>query len=132
MMQALAGEPMTVHGDGSQTRSLCYVDDTVEGMVRLLYRTGATDPVNIGNPEEVTVLKIAELIRRLVGGASEVVFTGRPIDDPERRRPDIARARSLLGWEPRVSLEEGLRRTLAWCRSAWALWPADVGTDLSR
>ena len=116
--QSIAGEPITVHGDGSQTRSLCYVDDTIDGVVRLLY-SDVTDPVNIGNPHEVTVLEIAETIRDLAASGSEIVFKDRPIDDPERRRPDISRAQELLGWSPQVSLEEGLKKTIEWCRENW-------------
>lgn len=117
--QALDREPITVHGDGSQTRSLCYVSDTVEGLVRLISADHLPEPVNIGNPAEVTVLKVAELVRQLAGSASPIVFTERPVDDPERRCPDISRARRLLGWEPAVGLEEGLAATIRWCRSEW-------------
>ena len=114
--QALAGEPLTVFGDGSQTRSLCYVDDLVDGIDRLL----ASDhplPVNIGNPDEITMLELARTVRDLCGSRSEIVFEPLPVDDPRRRRPDIGLARSLLGWEPRVPLEEGLTRTIAWWRA---------------
>jgi dTDP-glucose 4,6-dehydratase len=117
--QALTGEPMTVHGDGSQTRSLAYVDDTVDGFIKLIDCTGVTGPVNIGNPHEVTVLHLAEVIRKLAGSKSEIVFIGRPVDDPERRCPDISLAEELLGWTPTVGLEEGLTRTIDWCRNAW-------------
>lgn len=117
--QALAGEPLTVHGDGSQTRSLCYVDDLIEGFWRFL-NADVIGPMNLGNPQEVKVLELARLINSLVGGDSEIVFTGRPIDDPEVRCPDISTARSELGWEPKVSLEEGLARTIAWAKEAWA------------
>lgn len=118
ILQSLAGESLTVHGDGSQTRSLAYVDDTIEGFIRLL-RSDVTDPVNVGNPHEVSVLELAETIRRLAESKSEIVFVQRPIDDPERRRPDITRARDALGWEPKVSLEEGLAVTIEWCRKNW-------------
>ncbi|MFN2390103.1 MAG: UDP-glucuronic acid decarboxylase family protein [Actinomycetota bacterium] len=117
--QALSGRPITVHGDGSQTRSLCYVDDLVEGIVRLA-RSDVRGPVNLGNPREVTVLQIAELIRSLLAAEAEIVFVERPVDDPERRRPDITRAKDLLGWEPEVGLEEGLERTVEWARAAWS------------
>ncbi|TMB06278.1 MAG: NAD-dependent epimerase/dehydratase family protein, partial [Deltaproteobacteria bacterium] len=110
--QALGGEPLTVYGDGSQTRSFCYVSDLVEGMVRLL-RSDYTGPVNCGNPQEVTILEFARTIIRLSGSKSPIVFRPLPEDDPKVRQPDIARARKLLGWEPRVGLEEGLRRTIA-------------------
>jgi dTDP-glucose 4,6-dehydratase len=117
--QALLGEPITVHGDGSQTRSLCFVDDTVEGFLRLLDCDGVTGPVNVGNPEEVTVLQLAERIRLLAGSDSPIVFRGRPEDDPERRCPDIRLPQALFGWSPRVTLSEGLARTVAWCRTTW-------------
>jgi dTDP-glucose 4,6-dehydratase len=116
--QALAGEPLTVHGDGSQTRSLCYVDDLIEGFWRLLL-SDEQDPVNLGNPEEVSVLELAEAVREVAGSRSEIVFTERPVDDPEVRCPDIGRARNSLGWEPRVPLRDGLKRTVAWARDAW-------------
>ncbi|MFF7361596.1 NAD-dependent epimerase/dehydratase family protein [Streptomyces sp. NPDC008125] len=110
--QALAGEPLTVAGDGSQTRSLCYVDDTVEGVLRVA-ASQAVRPVNIGGGEEATVLEIARRVIALTGSSSTLTFVARPQDDPERRRPDTALARELLGWEPRVSWEEGLKRTIA-------------------
>jgi dTDP-glucose 4,6-dehydratase len=110
--QALRGEPLTVHGDGSQTRSLCYVDDLIEGIWRVL-GADLTGPVNLGNPNEVSVLELAELIREAAGSRSEIVFTERPVDDPEVRRPDISLARSELDWEPAVPLREGLTRTIA-------------------
>ncbi len=109
--QAMAGVAMSIHGDGSQTRSLCYVDDLVEGFWRFLH-TDLTGPLNLGNPHEVTVLELAETIRRLVGSDSPVEFLPRPVDDPQVRCPDIARARAELGWEPRVPLEDGLLRTI--------------------
>jgi dTDP-glucose 4,6-dehydratase len=117
--QALAGRPLTVHGDGRQTRSLCYVDDLIEGFWRLL-SVDLQDPVNLGNPEEVTVLHVAEAIRDTAGSQSEIVFTDRPVDDPEVRCPDISLARDRLGWEPHVPLAEGLKRTIEWAREAWA------------
>lgn len=117
--QALAGEPITVHGDGSQTRSLCYVDDLIEGFWRLL-KSDLAQPVNLGNPEEVTVLELAERIRDACGSGSEIRFTERMADDPERRRPDISLARERLGWEPTVSLADGLDRTVKWARDAWS------------
>ncbi len=116
IVQALKGEPMTVHGDGSQTRSFCYVDDMIEGFMRLL-ASGQHDPVNIGNPEEHTVLELAQMIKELTGSASEIVFEPRPVDDPSVRRPDIARARDVLGWEPTVPLQEGLERTITWFKT---------------
>jgi dTDP-glucose 4,6-dehydratase len=117
--QALSGVPISVHGDGSQTRSLCYVDDMIDGLMRLLHCHEAVEPVNLGNPQEVTVLELAELIRKLADSESEIVYTDRPVDDPERRRPAITRAQKLLGWTPNVSLDEGLDRTIGWCREHW-------------
>jgi dTDP-glucose 4,6-dehydratase len=113
--QALAGEPMTVFGDGSQTRSFCYVSDLIEGIYRLLL-SGEPDPVNIGNPSELSVLEFARTIQRLTGTRSEIVFKPLPEDDPKVRQPDITRARTLLGWEPKVKLEEGLTRTIEYFR----------------
>lgn len=110
--QALAGEPVTVAGDGSQTRSLCYVDDTVDGVL-LVAASQAVRPVNIGGADEVTVLDIARRVVELTGSSSSLTFIERPQDDPERRRPDTALAREMLGWEPRVSWEEGIKRTIA-------------------
>ncbi len=117
--QALRGEPMTVHGDGSQTRSLCYVDDLIEGIWRFLISDDVGLAMNLGNPEEVKILDLARTIATLTGSRSEVIFTQRPIDDPEIRCPDLSRAISLLGWSPRVSLQEGLRQTMDWAREAW-------------
>jgi dTDP-glucose 4,6-dehydratase len=111
LRQALASNPLTVYGDGSQTRSFCYVDDLVRGIV-LLAESGEHLPVNIGNPEERTLLELAETIKRITGTSSEIVFEALPVDDPQQRRPDITRARQLLGWQPEISLEEGLRRLL--------------------
>jgi dTDP-glucose 4,6-dehydratase len=109
--QALANEPLTVFGDGSQTRSFCYVDDLIRGLVTLA-RSGEHLPVNIGNPGEYTLLELAQKVLEATGSSSEIVFEALPVDDPKVRQPDITRARQLLGWEPQVSLEEGLRRTL--------------------
>jgi len=109
--QALANEPLTVFGDGSQTRSFCYVDDLVRGLV-LLARSGEHLPVNIGNPRELSLLELAETVIRVTGSKSEIVFEALPVDDPQVRQPDITRARQLLGWEPQVSLEDGLRLML--------------------
>ncbi|MCW2777894.1 MAG: UDP-glucuronate decarboxylase [Frankiales bacterium] len=114
--QALAGQPITVAGDGSQTRSILYVDDLVEGIMRLL-RSDLEGPVNLGNPHEVSVLHLAETLKRLAGSDSEIVFVPRPVDDPSVRQPDIGLARRELGWEPAVGFEEGLSRTLAWFAS---------------
>jgi dTDP-glucose 4,6-dehydratase len=120
--QALAGQPITIHGDGRQTRSLCYVDDLVEGLFRFLV-SPLQGPLNLGNPEEISVLDLALSVRRVVGSSSEVLFVERPQDDPERRCPDISRARQELNWEPRIPLEEGLRRTVDWARKAWRQSP---------
>lgn len=135
MTQAIKGQPLTVYGDGSQTRSLCHVDDTVEGLYRfLMYErgSGGTLPgddgrqpeasealtVNIGNPDEVSVLQLAREVLQATGSASKIVFEALPQDDPKTRRPDITRARQLLGWEPRVSRAEGLRRVVGYFREA--------------
>jgi dTDP-glucose 4,6-dehydratase len=115
MAQALKNEPLTVYGDGSQTRSLCYVSDLVRGVLAALERADEL-PVNLGNPEEVTVLQLAETIVRLAGSDSKIVFRDLPVDDPKQRRPDITRARRLIGWEPEVGLEDGLTRTLEYFR----------------
>jgi dTDP-glucose 4,6-dehydratase len=122
--QALRGEPITVHGTGQQTRSLCYVDDLVEGLWRFL-RSEVPGPLNLGNPHEVSVLELAELVRSLTSSTSDIVFEERPADDPEVRCPDITRAREDLGWEPGVSLEDGLRRTIA-------RWPGRASANHGR
>jgi len=109
--QALEGKPLTVFGDGTQTRSFCYVDDLIRGLV-LLAESGEHLPVNLGNPGEFTLNELAEIVLRITGSKSEVVFEALPVDDPQVRQPDITRARQLLGWEPQIQLEEGLRRML--------------------
>ena len=121
--QALRGEPLTVFGDGSQTRSFCYVSDLVDGLLRLAL-SRVHEPVNLGNPREMTVLEFARAVRAAAGSGVPIAFEPFPEDDPRRRKPDISRARTLLGWEPRVTLEEGLRHTLAFFRSA-------IGADLA-
>ncbi|MGH9150441.1 MAG: UDP-glucuronic acid decarboxylase family protein [Acidimicrobiales bacterium] len=113
IVQAVAGEPLTIYGDGSQTRSFCYVDDMIEGFMRLL-DSDYIGPVNIGNPQERTILDLARLVLEVTGSASPLVFEPLPVDDPVQRRPDISLARRLLGWEPAVPLVEGLRRTAEW------------------
>lgn len=113
---ALRGEPITVYGDGAQTRSFCYVSDMVDGLVRLAL-AGYPEPVNLGNPREMTMLEFASLIRELTGTKSNIVFEPLPEDDPKRRQPDISRAREILGWAPKVSLEDGLRRTVEYFRT---------------
>lgn len=115
LMQALSGEPLTVYGDGGQTRSFCYVSDLVEGIVRLSQSNEAL-PVNIGNPVEWTILECAREVLTVTGSESKIVFKELPVDDPSRRRPDIAKARALLGWEPRVSLREGLELSVGYFR----------------
>jgi dTDP-glucose 4,6-dehydratase len=117
IQQALTGEPLTVFGDGGQTRSFCFVSDLVEGIWRLL-QSDLDQPCNIGNPHEMTILQFAETIRAAVGSESPIDFKPLPVDDPQTRRPDITQARERLGWEPKVSLQEGLRSTIAYFRSA--------------
>jgi dTDP-glucose 4,6-dehydratase len=111
--QALSGRPLTVAGDGSQTRSICYVDDTVRGILAMAF-SGERGPVNIGNPDELSMLRLAEWIRELTGSTSSIEFIDLPVDDPKVRRPDTTRAETLLDWRPSVPSEEGLRRTVAW------------------
>jgi dTDP-glucose 4,6-dehydratase len=111
LYQALTDQPITVYGDGSQTRSFCYVSDLVDGILRLL-DSSEHEPTNIGNPQEITIKEFAERIRRLTGTKSELIFKPLPQDDPKQRCPDITKARRILKWEPRVNLEEGLRLTL--------------------
>jgi dTDP-glucose 4,6-dehydratase len=113
--QALRGEPITVAGDGSQTRSVCYVDDLIEGILRLV-RSSHSGPMNIGNPGELSMLKLAETIRQMAGSQSPITFVPRPQDDPMVRRPRIDLAGSVLGWKPEIGLEEGLARTIGWFR----------------
>lgn len=109
--QALRGEDITVYGDGSQTRSFCYVSDLIEGIYRLMI-SDCTDPVNIGNPAEMSVLDFAKVIIEMTGSKSKIIYEDLPVDDPKVRRPDITKAKELLGWEPRVELREGLRKTI--------------------
>jgi len=121
IVQALKGENITIYGDGQQTRSFCYVDDMIEGFVSMMNTgDGFTGPVNIGNPSEFTMLELAEKILRLVGGKSKLAFHPLPTDDPKQRQPDITLARSRLGWEPRVALEDGLKETIAYFKMAIA------------
>jgi dTDP-glucose 4,6-dehydratase len=115
IMQALRGEPITIYGDGSQTRSFCYVDDLVDGIVRLFER-GTPDPTNIGNPGEFTVRQLADRVLALTGSKSPVVQRPLPVDDPRVRQPDITHAREMLGWEPKIPLDDGLTRTIAYFR----------------
>ena len=115
IVQALRGEPLTVYGDGLQTRSFCYVDDEIEGIYRL-FQSDRTDPTNIGNPDEFTVLQLAQAVIEETGSSSEIEYRGLPVDDPKVRQPDITVAQRVLGWEPGVSLREGLRRTIPYFR----------------
>jgi dTDP-glucose 4,6-dehydratase len=112
LRQALEARPVTVFGDGTQTRSFCYVDDLIRGLV-LLIESDEHLPVNLGNPDEKSLLELAETIVRLTGSSSQIVFESLPVDDPQVRQPDITRATQLLGWEPEIELEDGLRRTIA-------------------
>ena len=115
IMQALKGNPITVYGDGSQTRSFCYVDDLIEGFIRLMASPfEVTGPVNLGNPGEFTILELTQKIIELTGSKSEVIFNPLPQDDPKQRKPDITRAKNLLGWEPQIPLAEGLKKTIAY------------------
>jgi dTDP-glucose 4,6-dehydratase len=116
MSQALTGQDVTIFGSGRQTRSFCYVSDLVDGIIRLMESPG-NDPVNIGNPQEMTIEEIARMIIRLTGSSSKLVYKPLPEDDPKVRQPDITRARTLLGWEPKIGLEEGLTRTLEYFRT---------------
>jgi UDP-glucuronate decarboxylase len=121
IVQALRAEPLTVFGDGSQTRSFCYIDDMVDGLIRLMNSAGEiTGPINLGNPAEFSVAELAEQVRALVGTDSSIDYRPLPSDDPVRRRPDIGRARQLLGWEPVTPLDEGLKRTVEYFRQALA------------
>ncbi len=119
IVQALQGEPLTVYGDGSQTRSFCYVSDLIEGIYRLFLR-GGHEPVNIGNPGEFTVKQLAELVLRMTGSSAPIDFRPLPVDDPRQRKPDITRAKALLDWTPQVPLEQGLERTIAHFRTVLA------------
>ena len=112
VVQALRAEPMTIYGDGSQTRSFCYVSDLVDGLQKLMAKPGATQPVNLGNPSETTILSLADMIKELTNSRSEIRLEPLPSDDPVRRKPDITVAKKLLGWEPSVDLKQGLRQTI--------------------
>ena len=126
--QALLGDPITIHGDGSQTRSLCFVADLIEGIWRAV-NTDMTGPVNLGSTDEISMSELAELIRTLAGSDSFVMYTQRPVDDPEMRRPDTRLAQELLGWEPQISLSEGLARTVEWMRGSMTTATGDHKQD---
>jgi dTDP-glucose 4,6-dehydratase len=134
--QALRGEPLTVYGDGSQTRSFCYVDDLVEGLYRLAH-TAVDSPVNLGNPEEITILSLAREVIEMTGSSSQTTFQPLPVDDPRVRCPDITKARQVLGWSPKTSLRSGLEQTIAYFRAQLkldaraGLSPADAPVTLS-
>jgi dTDP-glucose 4,6-dehydratase len=138
IVQALQGQPLTVYGDGSQTRSFCYVDDEVDGIYRLFMR-GDAKPTNIGNPREYTVRQLAEIVVELTGSRSPIVSRDLPVDDPKVRQPDITRARETLGWEPRIDVREGLARTIAYFREqlesgrvSTRLQPGQAGAPTAR
>jgi UDP-glucuronate decarboxylase len=118
IVQSLKGENITVYGDGSQTRSFCYVDDMVDGIIRMMgSREDFSGPVNLGNPDEFTILELAKTVNRMTKSRSKIIFKSLPQDDPMQRKPDISLARETLGWQPRISLEEGLESTIAYFRS---------------
>jgi nucleoside-diphosphate-sugar epimerase len=125
IVQALSNQPLTIYGDGSQTRSFCYVADEVEGIYRLFMK-GDNSPTNIGNPNEFTVRQLAELVIELTGTKSKIVMRDLPVDDPKVRRPDIKRAREMLGWEPAVPLRDGVSRTIEYFRSVLAKDPVQA------
>ncbi|MGH9571677.1 MAG: GDP-mannose 4,6-dehydratase, partial [Candidatus Angelobacter sp.] len=131
MKQALRGEPITVYGDGSQTRSFCYVTDEVDGILRLGYSEARSainlgEPVNIGNPGEFTILECARLVLKVTGSPSSITYRPLPQDDPRQRRPDITKAKALLGWEPKIDLQTGLKLSLGYFKEAVALQAAAV------
>lgn len=119
IVQALAGAPITIYGDGSQTRSFCYVDDLVEGFIRFMNQDETVGPMNLGNPREFTMLELADLILKMTGSRSSVQFRPLPQDDPKQRRPDISVARKVLGWQPIVQLEQGLEKTIAYFKKEY-------------
>ena len=115
IVQALKGNELTVYGDGSQSRSFCYVDDMIDGLIRLMGTDDSfTGPVNLGNPDEFTILELARMVKDLTGSNSKIVFKPLPVDDPVRRCPDITKAKRIINWEPTTSLEDGLKKTIAW------------------
>ncbi|MBI1753329.1 MAG: SDR family oxidoreductase [Acidobacteria bacterium] len=120
IVQALQGQDVTIYGEGQQTRSFCYVDDLISGMTAFMEQNATTGPVNLGNPGEFTMLQLAETVIRLAGSKSKLIFQPLPPDDPQQRRPDISKAKALLGWEPKVNLEDGLKETIAYFRKRLA------------
>ena len=114
--QALRGEPLTVYGDGSQTRSFCYVSDLIDGLLRMMDAENLIGPVNLGNPNEMSILAFAQAVQRFIGTNLPIEHKPLPEDDPRVRKPDITRAREVLGWEPRVGFDEGMKRTIDWFR----------------
>jgi UDP-glucuronate decarboxylase len=120
IVQAIQGNDLTVYGDGSQTRSFCFVDDLVEGFLRFMEQEKCVGPMNLGNPGEFTMLQLAELVLKKVGGKSKITHKPLPSDDPKQRRPDITLAKETLGWEPKIPLEAGLEKTIAYFREALA------------
>jgi UDP-glucuronate decarboxylase len=117
ILQALRNEPITIYGDGSQTRSFCYVDDLIDGLIRLMQTSDEiTGPINIGNPDEFTILELAQKVIQMTASGSEIVFNTLPQDDPKQRRPDITLAKKLLKWEPGIKLEDGLQKTIEYFR----------------
>jgi dTDP-glucose 4,6-dehydratase len=125
MIQALQGEPLTIYGDGSQTRSFCYVSDLIDGIVRLS-RSQEHLPVNIGNPDEWTILECAQEVLSVTGSKSEIVLKPLPQDDPTRRRPDITKARTILGWDPKITLRQGLEKSLDYFKASVAKTPSSL------
>lgn len=121
IIQALRGEPITIYGDGRQTRSFCYVDDLIDGMVRMMEQNQEVGPVNLGNPSEFTIRELAEMVLRLTDSRSELVFRPLPQDDPVQRQPDISKAKSILDWTPKVALEDGLKETIAYFKKILSL-----------
>lgn len=131
MKQALRGDPLTVYGDGTQTRSFCYVSDEIDGILRLA-KADTPGPVNIGNPVEFTILECARLVLRITGSQSKIVFQPLPQDDPKQRRPDISKARELLGWEPKINLEQGLKLSMDYFQQAIELEAAEQGATATK
>jgi UDP-glucuronate decarboxylase len=120
IVQALSGEPITLYGDGNQTRSFCYVDDTVDGLLAMMKQGSEIGPLNLGNPVEFTIRELAETVLRLTGSRSQIVFRPLPADDPTQRQPDITKAKKILDWKPKVALEDGLKETIAYFRKLLA------------